>query len=90
VFFDVSCERDEVLIDEVSNFMISVGLGFQPSTCASSRSGGKIDQERFVVDLCLCQGRIGVFDPIDEHNFLLQLTLNFSLSGWNDYRAVRL
>jgi hypothetical protein len=43
MFFDVSCEWDEVLIDEVRNFLIRVGLGFQPSTCASSRRCRKID-----------------------------------------------
>ena len=43
VFFDVSFEWDEVLVDEVSGFLIGIGLGFQPSTCASSRRGGEID-----------------------------------------------
>lgn len=39
MFFDVGCEWDEALIDEVSDFRIRVGLGLQPSTCASSRGG---------------------------------------------------
>jgi hypothetical protein len=43
MFFDVSFEWDEVLIDEVSGFLIGIGLGFQPSTCASSRRGREID-----------------------------------------------
>jgi hypothetical protein len=43
MFFDVSFERDEVLVDEVSSFLIGIGLGLQPSTCASSRRGREID-----------------------------------------------
>ena len=39
MFFDVSFEWDEVLIDEVGGTFVGVGLGFQPSTCASSRRG---------------------------------------------------
>jgi len=43
MFFDVRFEWDEVLIDEVSGFLIRIGLGLQPSTCASSRRGREID-----------------------------------------------
>jgi hypothetical protein len=43
MFLDVSFERDESLIDEVGGFCVVVGLGFQPSTCASGRGGGKIN-----------------------------------------------
>jgi hypothetical protein len=39
MFLDVRFEWDEVLIDEVGGFLIGIGLGFQPSTCASSRRG---------------------------------------------------
>jgi hypothetical protein len=72
MFFDVGLERDESLVDEVRNFLIGVGLGFQPSTCASSRRRRKVNQERFVLSLRLFQCRISVFDPIDEHSLLLQ------------------
>ena len=71
MFFDVGCERDEVVIDGTRDLMIRVGLGFQPSTCASSGRRGKVDQERFVLCLCLFQGRISVFNPVDEHSSLL-------------------
>ncbi|MFY9618635.1 MAG: hypothetical protein WAM70_22185 [Pyrinomonadaceae bacterium] len=37
MFFYVGREWDEVLIDEVGGFLIRIGLGFQPSTCTSSR-----------------------------------------------------
>jgi hypothetical protein len=43
MFFDVSFEWNESLIDEVGGFLIGVGLGFQPSTCASSRGGREIN-----------------------------------------------
>jgi hypothetical protein len=39
MFFDVGLEWDEILIDETGNVGIRIGLGFQPSTCASSRRG---------------------------------------------------
>ena len=39
MFLDMRFKRDEVLIDEVGGFVIGIGLGFQPSTCASSRRG---------------------------------------------------
>ena len=43
MFFDVSCQRNKRLVDEVRSFLIRVGLGFQPSTCASNRRGRKVD-----------------------------------------------
>ena len=72
MFFDVCFEWNESLVDEVCDFLIGVGLSLQLSTCASSRRGGKIDQERFVLSLCLFERRVGIFDPIDEHSLLLQ------------------
>lgn len=72
MFFDVSLQRDESLVDEVRNFLIGIGLSFQLSTCASSGRRRKIDQERFVFTLSLFQCGISVFDPIDEHSSLLQ------------------
>jgi len=39
MFFDVGFERDESLINEVGDFLIRVGFGFQPSACASGRRG---------------------------------------------------
>jgi hypothetical protein len=41
--FDVSFERDKSLVDEVRRTFVRVGLGFQPSTCASSGRGRKVD-----------------------------------------------
>jgi len=42
VLFDVSFERHKILMDEVCDLLVAVGLGFQPSTSASSRCGRKI------------------------------------------------
>jgi hypothetical protein len=39
MFLDVRFKWDEVLIDEVGGFLIGIGLGLQPSACASSRRG---------------------------------------------------
>ena len=39
MFFDVSFERNESLMNEVCDFLIRVGFGFQPSACASGRRG---------------------------------------------------
>ena len=71
IFFDVSCEWDKSLVDEVRGTFVRVGLGFQPSTCASSGRGRKVDQDRLVLGLCLFERRVGVFDPINEHSLLL-------------------
>jgi hypothetical protein len=72
MFFDVSFEWDEVLVDKVSGFLIGIGLGFQPSTCASSRRGREIDQQRLILSFRLLESGIGIFDPVDEHSSLLQ------------------
>jgi hypothetical protein len=39
MFFDVGFERDEGRVDELGNLLIGIGLGFQPSACASSGRG---------------------------------------------------
>jgi hypothetical protein len=72
VFFDVSFEWDESLVDEVRDIPIRVGLSLQLSTCASSGRRRKVNQERFALSFRLLEGRIGIFDPIDEHVLLLR------------------
>jgi hypothetical protein len=67
MFFDVSFQRDKTLVDEVSDFLIRVRLSFQLSTRASSRRGGKINQQRFLLSFGLGERRVHVFDPIDKH-----------------------
>ena len=67
MFLDVSFEWDEVLVDEVRNLLIRVGLSFQLSAGASSGRGGKINQQRLLLGFGLSERRVHVFDPIDEH-----------------------
>jgi hypothetical protein len=87
MFLDVRFEWDEVLVDEVSSCLIRVGLGFQPSTCASSRRGREIDKHRLVLSFRLLKRSISVFDPIDEHSSLLQSEIPTCQECIN-YRAV--
>jgi hypothetical protein len=68
------CQWDERLVDKVSSFLIRVGLGLQPSTCASSGRGGKIDEQRLVLSPGLFKGGVGVFNPVDEHSSSFGLT----------------
>ena len=60
MFFDVSFERNKILVDEVGDFLIRVRLSFQLSTCASGRRGGEIDQQRFVFGFRLRERLVGI------------------------------
>jgi hypothetical protein len=48
VLLNVSFERNEIFVNETRNFLVFVGLGLQPGTSFSARSGTEIDQHRFV------------------------------------------
>jgi len=39
MFFDVSFEWDEILVNEIRDSLIRIRLSLQPSTCASSGRG---------------------------------------------------
>lgn len=67
MFFDVGFDRKEIVIDKIRNFIVSVGFGLQPNTCASSRSRTEIKQHRLLVGLCLSKRNIKVFDPLNSH-----------------------
>jgi len=67
MLFDVSFERNKVLMDEACDFLVAVGLGFQPSTSASSRRRREVNQHRFVLRLGFGQSGIDILLPIDEH-----------------------
>jgi len=68
VLFDVSFERDKILINEIGDFLIGVRLSFQLSACASSRRRREINQHRFVLRFGFGESGIYIFDPIDEHD----------------------
>ena len=53
ILLEMNIERNEVLVDKGRDFGVLVRLGFQPSTCTSRRRGAEIDQQRFVLFLCL-------------------------------------
>ena len=68
VFFDVRFEWDEVLVDERRGLIVAVRLGFQPSTCASSRRRAEVDEQGFVVGFCFRECRVSVCHPIYFHS----------------------
>ena len=68
MFFDVSFERNEILMDKIRNFLIRIRLSFQLSACASSRRRREINKQRFLFSFRLRESRIDVFDPINEHS----------------------
>jgi len=67
VFLDVDGERDEFLVDEGRELRVAVGLGLQPSACASSRSGAEVDQQGQVLGLGVGERGINVFVPGNGH-----------------------
>jgi hypothetical protein len=69
VFFDVSLDGHKVLVDEGRDFRISVRLGLQPSTCASSRGGAEVNEQRFLRRLTFDQRRVRILVPLHTHFF---------------------
>jgi hypothetical protein len=67
VFFDVSFNGQEVLVDKGGDFSICVGFGLQPNASASGRRGAEVNEERSVLLLCLGQSGISIFFPFDSH-----------------------
>jgi hypothetical protein len=65
----VNTKRYKVLVYERGNFIISVGLGLQPSTGTSGRCSAEIDQQWFVFRSNLIQCLISVFYPVNSHFF---------------------
>jgi hypothetical protein len=63
IFLDVNAERNEVLFDERRQTGVVIRLVLESLTRTSRRSGAEIDQQRFLLFLCLLQRLIGVFDP---------------------------
>jgi hypothetical protein len=65
VFFDVRLQGQEVLVDEGSDFRVGVGLGLQPSACASSRGGAEIYEQRSLCRLGFGERGVCVFVPLN-------------------------
>ena len=69
VFFDVRRKGQKILVDESRNFIISIGLGLQPSASASSRCGAEINQQGLLGGFGFGQSLVSIFLPFDSHTF---------------------
>jgi hypothetical protein len=67
VFFDVRLKGQKILVDEGGNFIISIGLGLQPSASASGRGGAEINKQRLLRRFSLRERRVGILFPFDCH-----------------------
>jgi hypothetical protein len=67
VFFDMRLKGQKILVDEVGNFPVSIGLGLQPSASASSRGGAEINKQRLLRRFRFGQRRVGILFPFDCH-----------------------
>jgi hypothetical protein len=77
MFLDVRFHRQKIRVDEAGDGFIPVGLGFQPSASASSRSRAEIEQDRPARLLRLGQSGIDVFAPLNRHELILYLRGHF-------------
>jgi hypothetical protein len=71
MFFDVRFERDEVLVNEGSDFGVGIRLGFQPSAAASGRRRAEIDQQRLLPCFRVGHCGIDVSAPLNAHDVAL-------------------
>jgi len=71
MFLDVRFDRNERFIDENRDFIVGIGFGLQPNTCASSWSGTEVQQQGLLVSLCLSECRIDIFIPVNSHCHIL-------------------
>ncbi len=89
VFLDVCFDRKEILIDEGRDFIVGIGFGLQPNTCASSRSSAEVEQQGLLVGLCLSECRINVFVPLNCHfQNLLEIKSNLATALFINHGAV--
>jgi len=67
MFLDMRLNWQEILIDEVRDFVVCVGFGFQPNARASSGSRAEIKQQGHLRCRCLAECRINIFLPFKSH-----------------------
>src|SRR5712691_5739975 len=65
MFFDMQANRNEVVDDERADARLGVNLGFQPSTTASHRRGGEIEDQRLPRFFRLGQGLVDILGPLN-------------------------
>jgi hypothetical protein len=67
VLLDVGLDRQEVFVDEVRGLLVGVGLGFQPSACASGRGRAEVEKNRALRRLRLGERLVDVPAPLHCH-----------------------
>ena len=67
MFFYVSFDGKEVVVNEIGNLLICIRLGVQPSTCPSSRSRAEIQQDWAGLLFGYGQRLINVLAPVNTH-----------------------
>jgi hypothetical protein len=67
MFFDVSRDGDEILIDERCGRIVRIGFGFQPNARHSVGGCAEVDQQRLVARFRLGERGIRIFVPLDRH-----------------------
>src|SRR4029079_676050 len=75
VLFDVCFEWHEVVVNKCGSLGIVVCLGFQPSTCASCRSGAKVDEHRLLLRLGFRERRVSVCSQMYFHHVSYSVVL---------------
>jgi hypothetical protein len=71
MLFNVSFDWEKILVDEVRGRLVFVGLGIQPSACASRRCGAEVHENGLVFFFGFSQRLIHIFAPIHSHTSLL-------------------
>jgi hypothetical protein len=67
MFFDVGFDWEEILLNELSGFVIVVRLGIQPSAGASRGGGAEVDQNGTAFLFRLSECLIDVLTPTYGH-----------------------
>ena len=68
---DMDASGSEVIGDELSDALVRVDLGIQPSTPPSHRRGAEVQQHGPPLRPCLVEYTVDVMPPRDFHVFLL-------------------
>gem|GEM_PF-52417 len=67
LFLDVDLDGEKVAADEVSDAVIGVNLGFQPSATRSHGCGAEIEKSRLFALARLRERGVNISNPIDRH-----------------------
>jgi len=67
LFLDVDFDGDKVAADEVSDALIGVNLGFQPSATRSHRGGAEVEKSRLFALAGIRERGVNISNPVDRH-----------------------